>query len=370
VEGWALRPLVFAVDGEDITISGKGRLNGNGEAWWNLLREKRRRDQKEPETPLELELARLNPEYKNQPGGGGGRAIQFLRPPLVQFFRCARVSLEGISLVNSPFWTLHPVFCRDLKIIDVTIRNPQDAPNTDGMDIDSCTGVLIENCRVAVGDDGIALKSGSGDDGVRAGRPTENVTVRGCTVENGHGGIVIGSETAAGIAGVLAEDCLFKGTDRGIRVKTRRGRGGEIRDLEFRNLVMEDNLCPLAVNMYYRCGAEEEAGKPDGVFSLNSLPVNSLTPSIKNLRISGVKARGCRASAGFIAGLPESPVENLEIRDCEFSTLEESGVSPDESDMYLGIPTAEGKGFRLLNVKAPRFSGVVVKGPDEAFLYK
>jgi polygalacturonase len=238
------------------------------------------------------------------------------------------------------------------------------------MDIDSCTAVLIENCRVAVGDDGIALKSGSGEDGVRAGKPTADVTVRGCTVEDGHGGIVIGSETAAGIAGVLAEDCVFKGTDRGIRIKTRRGRGGEIRDLEFRNLVMENNLCPLSVNMYYRCGAESEEGKPGGLFSLNPLPVNTLTPSIKNIRISGVTARNCRASAGFIAGLPEAPVENLEIRDCEFSVLEESGISPDESDMYLGIPPAAGKGFRVLNVKEPRFSGVTVKGPKEDFLYR
>jgi hypothetical protein len=122
--------------------------------------------------------------------------------------------------------------------------------------------------------------------------------------------------------------------------------------------------------MYYRCGAEEEAKKPDGFFSLNSLPLNSLTPSIKNIRISGINARNCRASAGFIAGLPESPVENLDIRDCEFSTQEDSGVSPEESDMYLGIPPAAGKSFRLLNIKGAEFKNVKVKGPPLDFLYQ
>jgi polygalacturonase len=366
VECYAMHPLVFASGAEHIVIAGKGCLDGNGPVWWNLLREKRRRNQREPESPQELELARLNEGYKNRLGGGGGRGMQFLRPPLAQFFNCGDIVLEGVTLKNSPFWTLHPVFCRDIRITGITIENPRDAPNTDGIDIDSSTGVTVENCRISVGDDGIALKAGS--EKTTSLKPTSKVTVRNCTVENAHGGIVIGSETAGDIYEVLAEHCLFRGTDRGIRIKSRRGRGGQIRDLEFRNLTMEDNLCPLAINMYYRCGAEGEAEKPDGVFSLNPLPVSSSTPQVKNILISGVRASGCRASAGFIAGLPEAPVENLRVYRSVFSTDEESPVSPDNSDMFLGIPPVKEKSFRLLNVKAPEFREVTVSGPAEAFI--
>jgi polygalacturonase len=366
VRCFAMHPCVFAKDGEHIRIEGKGRLDGNGRLWWDLLREKRRRGQRLPEAPEELALARLNPGFENQSSGGGGRNIQFLRPPLVQFYQCADVSLAGITLANSPFWTIHPVFCREVKLSGLSIANPQDAPNTDGIDIDSCEDVEIENCHVSVGDDGIALKSGSGRDGIEAGKPVCRVRIRNCTVEDGHGGVVIGSETAGGIFDVLAGGCLFRGTDRGIRIKTRRGRGGRIRDLEFRDLTMENNLCPLSINMYYRCGAEQDAA----CFRTDPLPLTPETPSIANITVSGVRAGGCRASAGFIAGLPESPVENLRLEDCTFSTDETSGVSPDESDMFLGIPPVTEKSFRLFNVTNPDLRNVTVKGPEEAFLYR
>jgi polygalacturonase len=366
VRCFAMHPCLFARDGEHIRVEGKGRLDGNGQRWWDLLRGKRRRGQEVPEDAEELALARLNPGFESQSGGGGGRNIQFLRPPLVQFYQCVDTGIRDITLANSPFWTVHPVFCRELRLSGLSIINPQDAPNTDGIDIDSCEDVEIENCHVSVGDDGIALKSGSGEDGIEAGKPSCRVRVRNCTVEDGHGGIVIGSETAGGIFDVLAEDCLFRGTDRGIRIKTRRGRGGHIRDLEFRGLTMENNLCPLSINMYYRCGAEHEAG----YFSLDPLPVSAQTPSIKNIVVSGVRAWGCRASAGFIAGLPESPVENLRVWDCEFSTDEASGVSPDESDMFSGVPSVTEKSFRLLNVKDPDLQNLKVLGPEKTFLYR
>jgi len=366
LECYAMHPCVFATGQEDIVIRGKGIIEGNGQYWWNKIREKNIGGQRQPQSPEELALSALNPGYENQPSGGGGRKNQFLRPPLVQFYNCSKMRLEGITLRNSPFWTLHPVYCTGIVISALSIINPPDAPNTDGMDIDSCEDVLIENCHISVGDDAIALKSGSGEDAVRAGRPSRRVTVRDCKVESGHGGIVIGSETAGGISEVLAENCLFRGTDRGIRIKTRRGRGGTVQDLEFRKLTMENNLCPLAINMYYRCGASLE----DGYFSTEALPVSATTPAIRNIRIADIKATGCRASAGFIAGLPESPIEKISVTRCEFSTNERSGVSPDESDMFLGLPQVSEKSIRLLNVKDVQFSEVKVSGPAEAFIYR
>lgn len=366
VECYGMHPCVFTSGQKDVVITGKGVLDGSGRSWWDLRQEKRRRGQKSPETPEEFELARLNKGFEKQPGGGGGREMQFLRPPLVQFFNCAQVRIEGVTLRNSPFWTLHPVYCSSLTVSGVSIENPPDSPNTDGMDIDSCEDVLIENCHVTVGDDGIALKSGSGEDGIRAAKPCRRITVRGCIVEDGHGGIVIGSETAGGAYDIIAEDCLFRGTDRGIRIKTRRGRGGQIQNLTFRKLTMENNLCPLAINMYYRSGASID----DGYFSQDALPLNAATPSIRNISIADIKASGCRASAGFIVGLPEAPVEHIKLERCEFSVNEQSGVSTDESDMFLGLPHVTEKSIRLLNVKDTEFNEVTVKGPAETFIYR
>jgi polygalacturonase len=403
VECYAMHPCVFSRGQRDVAVTGAGRIEGNGAYWWALARQKNGRaaaaegaaeggiegaasgapsggfecaplgapkggsefaPECAPEGGIVRRLAALNPGYRQEQGGGGGRGSQFLRPPLVQFMDCERVRLEGVTLANAPFWTVHPLYCRDVTLSGLTIRNPHDAPNTDGIDIDSCSGVLIEHCVINVGDDGIALKAGSGPDGLRVGRPTCGVRVEHCTVGDGHGGIVIGSETAGGVFDVRVSDCVFKGTDRGVRVKTRRGRGGVIRDLDFRDLVMEGTLCPLVINMYYRCGASLE----DGCFSLAAQPVNEETPEVRNVSVRNVRAAGCRSSAGFIAGLPESPVRNLSITDCFFSTDEASPAAPAESDMYLGIPDVRTKAFRILNAESPRFENCRIEGPAIPFI--
>ncbi len=365
VECWCMHPCVFADKQENIIISGKGTFDGSGQWWWEQRREKKAH-QKTPVTEIEKKFAALNPEFMTQPGGGGGRETQFLRPPLVQFLNCKNIKLEGITLANSPFWTMHPVYCDGLEMIKMTVKNPHDAPNTDGIDIDSCQNVKVINCIVAVGDDGIALKSGSGSDGIKVNKPCRNVLVKGCTVGDGHGGIVIGSETAAGVDHLVAENCKFIGTDRGIRIKTRRGRGGDIHHLEFKNLKMKANLCPFALNMYYKCGAKPE----DEFFSLEKLPVTSETPRVHDVSISGIKAKDCKASAGLIIGLPECPIENLEIKNSSFSTDENSTISPQESDMFFGIPPVDVKSFRIKYAKDPKFSNCKISGPKDVFIYE
>ncbi len=362
---YAMHPCIFA-DGEtNVTVCGKGTIDGNGKTWWNLLAEKRK--QGKPVSPIELELAALNPNYMNEPGGGGGRNIQFLRPALVQFYKCRNVRIQDVTLRNSPFWTIHPVFTDTLLIRGVNIINPHDAPNTDGMDIDSCENVQIEDCNISVGDDGIAIKSGSGEDGIRMNRPSKNIQISNCTVADGHGGVVFGSETAAGIENVCVKDCVFDGTQRGIRLKTRRGRGGVVRRLEFSNLTMKNNLCPVAINMFYCCGTNRN--EPE-FFSQDALPVRKETPAISDILISGVTAKGCKASAGFIAGLPESPVEHILIENSVFETDESATESPSLSDMYAGIPECTEKSFRLLNVQYVKFENTKVIGPVKEFLYE
>ena len=367
VESYALHPLVFSSHTKNIKITGKGTINGNGEAWWNLRNSKKSSGQTEPKEVYEKVLASMNPDYKNQPGGGGGRELQFLRPSLLEVSFAENVVIEGVKIIDSPFWTVHPLYVKNLTLKDLHIENPYTAPNTDGIDVDSCEDVLIENCFVSVGDDGICIKSGSGPDGIRCNKPTVNVEIKNCTVRNAHGGIVLGSETAAGMSHIHASGCDLSGTDRGIRIKSRRGRGGDIFDIELRDMVMNDTLCPIAMNMYYKCGITDQKSP---LFSLEKQPVTSETPRIHDVKIIGCTAKNCKASAGFIVGLPEMPIDNLEIRDCNFSTDETSDRSPMESDMFYGLPEVTEKSFRIWNAPGLKLENVTIEGPKEKFIYK
>ncbi len=367
VECFAMHPLILSTHTKNVKITGKGTINGNGKAWWDLKKAKKDRGQTKPEDSYELVLASMNAGFENQPGGGGGREIQFLRPTLVEFSFGENITFEGVKLIDSPFWTVHPLYVKNINLKNLHIENPYTAPNTDGIDIDSCENVTIEGCFVSVGDDGICIKSGSGPDGIRCNKPTVNVEIKNCTVRNAHGGIVLGSETAAGMSHIHASDCDLSGTDRGIRIKSRRGRGGDIFDIELKNLVMNDTLCPIAMNMYYKCGITDTKSP---LFSLEKQPVTSETPRIHDVKIIGCKAKNCKASAGFIVGLPEMPIDNLEIRDCDFSTDETSDRSPMESDMFYGLPEVTVKSFRVRNAPGAKFSNVKIEGPKETFIYE
>ncbi len=354
---WAMHPCIYAENAENVSVTGSGVIDGSGRNWWKALREKKA-NAKGPEAKYEKELASLNVGYEKQPSGGGGRQFQFLRPALVQFNRCHNVTLSGVKLINSPFWTVHPIFTDDIRIENITIFNPADSPNTDALDIDSCTNVVIRGCYINVGDDGICIKSGADADGIAANAPTHNVLVENCTVSSAHGGAVIGSETAAGIRDVVFRNCNFLGTDRGIRIKTRRGRGGLIENLEFRNISIDGCLCPVTFNMYYKCGADNEP-----LFSLDPLPVTEHTPRIRNILIDNVVAKGCKSSAGFIVGLPESHIGDVVIRNSSFS-VEASSLEPKESEMYKGLPDVKEKGIRVRFADIS-LENVVVEGVEK-----
>lgn len=362
VKCYAMHPCVYVKDACDVKITGEGTIDGSGEAWWEKSH-MNRVTQTGPVSDIENKFASLNPGYDDQPGGGGGRQMQFLRPPLVQIHNSKRVVIEGVTIQNSPFWTIHPLFSEDIVFKNLTVQNPHDGPNTDGIDIESCSNVKVIDCFVHVGDDGIALKSGSGPDGIADNVPTTNVIIQGCTVQAAHGGAVIGSETAAGINNVIVRDCTFDGTDRGIRIKSRRGRGGAIHDLEFSNIKMVRNFCPLVVNMYYRCGSND----PE-LFSLDKKEITIETPSVYNVKIENCRGEMSRASAGMIVGLPEMPVKNLSIKDCYFAVDQNTDMDVNESDMYVGLPNPDGRGFRLRNVDGLKLENVVVEGATKPIL--
>lgn len=357
----AMHPLIFARKARNVSIIGEGVIDGNGQSWWEAHRKKKASRQTGPVTPIEKRLGALNGSGADQPSGGGGRETQFLKPPLVQFLACDGVTVRGVTLRNSPFWTLHPVFSSRILIDNVRIENPSDAPNTDGIDIDSCTDISIVDTVVDVGDDCIALKAGAGHKGLAENSPTRNVTISGCTFLSGHGGVVIGSETAGGIENVDVANCRFIGSDRGIRMKSRRGRGGLVQNLTFRNLVMDRVLAPLTINLYYNCGAR--AADAAGLFSKNPEPVSPLTPTMRNIKVTNLVAGNCRASAGFVVGLPESKIANLILENCTISLAAEGLVPVRQSEMYQGIDETENRGLRLKNVECS-LNGVRVENCD------
>ena len=286
-------PMVYAYRCENIAITGQGRLTPTMDVWKVWF--------KRPKPHMDA-LARLYDwAYKGTPVAQRNMAEgqNHLRPHMIHFNQCRNVLLDGFKIRNSPFWTIHPVFSDGIIIRNVHIKNPYDAPNTDGIDIESTSNVEVLDSIVDVGDDGIALKSGSGIDGIRDNVPTKNVRISGCTVRAAHGGAVIGSETAAEISDLVVEDCVFDGTDRGIRIKSRRTRGGLIHDVVFRRITMKNNLCPFVINMYYRCGTTDQR-----LFSLDSLPVDEGTPVLYNVTVEDCHAEGSRASATFLNSLP------------------------------------------------------------------
>jgi len=208
-------PFIYGRNCSDVAVTGSGTLNGQGESWWPWKKKQpgmvRLRQMVADRTPLDQRVF--------------GTVEDEVRPSFLQVLQCNRVLIEGVKFIDSPSWTLHPVQCNDLTIRGVTVKNPPHAPNTDGIDPDACCRVLIEHCHVDTGDDGICLKSGWNEDGWEAGIPCEDVLIRHYTVLSAHGGFVIGSDVSGGVRKVHAHDCVFEGTDIGVRIKTKPGRG-------------------------------------------------------------------------------------------------------------------------------------------------
>ena len=182
------------------------------------------------------------------------RELPYGRPYLICFEHCKHVKILDVKLTMSPAWTVHPLYCEDLEVRGISIRNPWNSPNTDGINPDGCQNVRIADCLVDVGDDCITLKSGTEETPEK--QPCENITITNCNLVHGHGGVVIGSEMSGGVRNVTITNCVFQDTDRGIRVKTRRGRGGVMESVLVSNVMMERVLCPFVFNMYYQCGAQ------------------------------------------------------------------------------------------------------------------
>lgn len=320
IAGTMYKPLIYASEEENVSVVGQGRINGNGKRWWE--------------------------ESKNFP---------HKRPYLVCFDRCKHVRLEGVTLENSPVWTVHPIYCDDVVIHGVKIKNPADSPNTDGIDPDSSKNIRISDCIIDVGDDCIAIKSGTEDTPKKM--PCENITITNCNMLHGHGGVVIGSEMSGGVRNITISNCVFQETDRGIRLKTRRKRGSIMENMVFENIVMDKVMCPFVFNMYYYCGA---GGKEKHVWDKAAYPLDETTPAIRDIMISNILVTSATAAAGFMYGLAEQPIENIRFSNCSIRMV--SDGKPATPAMMAQLEPMQGDGFFLRNVKGICFSNVHITG--------
>ena len=225
-------PLIYAVDAENITIKGEGTLDGQGKAWWDEffkvlvdLRDNGVRDvnKYQPMWDKVNDMSAIKAETNEDWHDTANR--RFFRPPFIQPIRCKNVRIEGVKIQNSPFWTVNPEFCDNVTVKGVTIHN-LPSPNTDGINPESCSNVHISDCHISVGDDCVTIKSGRDLQARKLAKPCENITITNCTMLSGHGGVVIGSEMSGSVRKVTISNCVFDGTDRGIRLKSTRGRGG------------------------------------------------------------------------------------------------------------------------------------------------
>lgn len=313
-------PLIFGQNLENVAIIGRGILDGQGDVWWKLHAEKK---------------------------------LEYPRPRFISFSDSTNVLIEGITLVNSPAWTINPVRCENVTVNKVSIKNPSNSPNTDGINPDSCKNVHISNCHVDVGDDCITIKSGI--ETCRTKIACENITVTNCTMVHGHGGVVIGSEMSGGVRNVVISNCVFEGTDRGIRIKSRRGRGGVVEDIRVNNIIMKKVMCPFTLNLYYHCGTTVEDRH---VWEKKPYPVTEATPIFRRIHLSNITAREVGTAAAFMYGLAEMPVEDITLENVSIHM--DRDAKPGSPDMAHYIEKMKQKGIICINAKNVRFNNVTI----------
>ena len=240
------------------------------------------------------------------------------RPRGVFFNRCENVLMQGVTVRDTPSWNVHPYFCKNVKLYNLSLYNIPSMPTTDGIDPDCCEGVDIAGVNISVGDDCIAIKSGTLELARRYKTPCRDIKITDCLMECGHGGVVFGSESSGGIENVHVERCIFRGTERGFRIKTRRGRGrvGEISGVVFKNIVMQDVITPFVINMYYNMG--DQTGHTEYAWTTEKLPVDELTPLVGDFEFSDMKCTGVCCCAGAFYGLPEEPIKRIKLKNVSF----------------------------------------------------
>src|SRR6187399_2141142 len=330
---------ISATNANNIAITGKGIIDGNGDVWRAVKIDKLTESQWKKKVASGGVVSDDKKTWYPSEGFVKGSKMpanpgmispekdaafyqsvkDFLRPNLVLLTSCKYVLLEGVTFQNSPAWCLHPLMCENLTVRNVFVKNPWYAQNGDGIDAESCKNVLIENTVFDVGDDALCMKSGRDAEGRKRGMATENVIIRNCTVYAAHGGFVIGSEMSGGARNIYVNNCTFIGTDIGLRFKTTRGRGGIVENIFIKDIYMKDIPAEaILFDMYYMAKDPVAlAGEKRELPKVELKPVDETTPQFKNFHISNVYCNGAE-KAIFIRGLPEMHVKDIVLENMVF----------------------------------------------------
>lgn len=328
---------IWGVDLENIAITGEGVLDGGGDVWRAIKREKQTAGQwanlLKSGGVTDEKQNNWYPSEKSLKGNmipNAGRILNgvkptpeelasykdFLRPNMLSLTRCKNIIVEGVTFQNSPAWTIHPLLCEHISVKNVTVKNYWYAQNSDAIDLESCRNGILEGCTFDTGDDGITIKSGRDEQGRKRGVPTENFIIKDCIVYHAHGGFVIGSEMSGGVRNMFVSDCTFMGSDVGLRFKTARGRGGVVENIYVNNINMTEIPGEaILFDMYYAAKDPVRAdGKENELPTIKAEPLNEGTPQFKDFYIKNIVCKGAE-TAILIRGLPEMSIKNINIEE-------------------------------------------------------
>lgn len=372
LDTWRCISPIYGKNLENVALTGSGVWDGSGDAWRHVKREKLTASQwnkkvasggyihedriwypskmyRESEEKSELNVR------KDLTTKAEFEAIHdFLRPVMVSIQNSKRVLLDGPTFQNSAAWNIHPLMVEDLIVRNVTVKNPWYSQNGDGLDIESCKNVIVENSSFDVGDDAICVKSGKDEDGRRRGVPTENIIIRNNVVYHGHGGVTVGSEMSGGVKNMHVSNCTFIGTDVGLRFKSKRGRGGIVENVFISDIRMIDiPTNAISFNLYYGGLSVSEMMEKGGMqASTVAIPVTKETPQFKNISIKDVTINGAK-QAVFLQGLPEMNLEHIAIENMQivadngFTIIDAADVKIKNIHLEVNQPNA----FTIFNTK-------------------
>jgi polygalacturonase len=364
-EGWktvrSLSPL-YGKDLENVAFTGEGIFDGSGDAWRLVKREKMTDNQwkklvnsggivsEDGKLWFPSESFRKGRELRAEKGPWFSDNLEdyqetrdFYRPVLLNLVNCNKVLLDGPVFQNSAAWCIHPIWCENLTVRNIDVRNPWYSQNGDGIDIESCKNSLVYNCTFDVGDDAICIKSGKDKEGRDRGIPTENLVVKNCVVYHGHGGFTVGSEMSGGVKNMHVSNCTFIGTDVGLRFKSRRGRGGVVQDVYISNIDMINiPTNAISFNLYYGGLSVSEmlAQVQDGEIQSEFQAVTEETPQFKDISMKHITCKGA-LQAIYLQGLPEMNLENVVMENLTM-----------ESDKGLFCMDAQGIKIKNLDLKS------------------
>ncbi len=315
-------PLIYAYGQKNIAVTGKGIIDGQAseENWWkwkNLSNDKESR-------PRLLKLNDDKVPFTKRIFGEGF----YLRPTMIEFYKCKNILIEGVTLKDSPFWFMHPILSTNITIDGV--KTNSIGPNTDGCDPESCSDVLIKNCTFNDGDDCIAIKSGRNNDGREINIPSKNFLIEDCSMKDGHGGVSIGSEISGGCWNIYVEDCQMDSPalDRMLRIKSNSKRGGVVKNIFVKNIKVGQVAGAIVeLNMKY------DPKEADGF---------SFYPKMENIFIENVTSQKSK-NAFYFAGLPQSEIQNVFITDCKFDGVKTDNEISDAKNIQLKNVFINGK---------------------------